>query len=424
MEITKLACIAAGCFAGQMPQPLPTVPPVPREARPIGLAIQSIVLGWPAHRAGLEIGDTIVEINGESVFAEQDLGRAVQSAAANNKSIDLAIINVRNGEVVHRRIAPRSLDGKLGISVRPARLPAALSIEAVEKHTRELLRRRGLSPAAFQFESIDAKADPLALYLAWESMRAELETALRYELALPEKPALDLVLETKDKLAGHRIALPKQDRQVENLLGRVFGYKADVFLPLKYAVVTLTKRSGEFLPKYRGDDGALNFVEVEVALRNVKRPGNIDDGAMKTLERAGQYIYLRSAWFEAKGLRNGTGRYFYRLKQGIMARANAKDVWYIFVNFDFAWLPLSEHDPERWRTRFVSSDDDPDISNGLTIEVTPKGGMEVEMSRRMIVLLGESSGRNVNSPERVSTLAQVGRTLLRETAESLCGKSK
>jgi hypothetical protein len=125
--------------ARAMPQPVP-----PASKMPQGIYIESVVVGWPAHRAGLETGDVITKINGNEVANEREFLQAVRDAAEQNTEIIFKVIKGRTGGEVERRLRPSTVDGKVGIyEYRVGPLPAAGGgrREKAERLTQEALRR-------------------------------------------------------------------------------------------------------------------------------------------------------------------------------------------------------------------------------------------------------------------------------------------
>jgi S1-C subfamily serine protease len=87
----------------------------PPEPTPVGKMIEITYVqpGTPAYRAGLEVGDRIIEVNGEGVESLSALQRALVSAGY---SARLTLLTARNSDVVHVYVYP--IGGRIGIDGR------------------------------------------------------------------------------------------------------------------------------------------------------------------------------------------------------------------------------------------------------------------------------------------------------------------
>lgn len=81
--------------------------------QPRGAEITYVRPGGPAYRAGLEVGDIIVEVNRHRIQSIPDLRHALQTAGYRAR---MTVINWRNGEHVALFVYPSG--GKIGIDAR------------------------------------------------------------------------------------------------------------------------------------------------------------------------------------------------------------------------------------------------------------------------------------------------------------------
>jgi S1-C subfamily serine protease len=63
----------------------------------LGLQLISVGAGSPAQRAGLEVGDVIVRVDGVRVRSPEELLKALDQSTGNP---NLKVLNVRNGQYV------------------------------------------------------------------------------------------------------------------------------------------------------------------------------------------------------------------------------------------------------------------------------------------------------------------------------------
>jgi serine protease Do len=95
-----------------------------RAALPAGVKVVAIELDGPAGEAGLQIGDVILQVNGEAVSSDADLVRLADAAGSGSRAtLDIA----RSGEA--RRVAVRIGEGNGGmpnaLGLRLRELPSA-----------------------------------------------------------------------------------------------------------------------------------------------------------------------------------------------------------------------------------------------------------------------------------------------------------
>jgi S1-C subfamily serine protease len=83
-----------------------------------GARIQAVVPGSPAHRAGLEVGDVIVAIDGLPVNTVQDLNQIVGSSLG---IVRIVLRDVRTGRVTTTYARP--VNGLLGIRFQIVLVP-------------------------------------------------------------------------------------------------------------------------------------------------------------------------------------------------------------------------------------------------------------------------------------------------------------
>lgn len=76
--------------------------------------VQEVSSGTPAEKAGLQKGDSIIGVNGKSVYIFQDVAAELDL----NKSKAIDLLFVRNGDSISKKIT-LSDDGKLGVGVKP-----------------------------------------------------------------------------------------------------------------------------------------------------------------------------------------------------------------------------------------------------------------------------------------------------------------
>jgi len=388
-----------------------------------GFHIRGVRLGWPAQRAGLETGDVITKVNGDAIVTEGQFTKAVKRAAEGGREIELTLIDVRTGRELIRRMRPSLDDGKLGVFYRFVE-------PAIGQKIRDLFRSKGFSPETFPSRAFDPEEqDPLPFYIKWEGLRSDLEALLKRELGLEAHPYLTLTLvEEKGKKNVCRYVFSKQRPEVRRVLEQALPLNDQSFSEMQWRPVVMTVQiaTTTFLADYRNADGNLSFSKVESALVNYRRPGQLEDVAVTPIRDGNKYVYVRSSWVQAKELRTATGRYYYRLVQGVKRHESERNLWILFVRFDIVWLPNSEHNPDIRRRD--SSDANPDLANLLSVSVGKERKTVTNQVTRMTPYTEGTSENKmaeeitvVSVAERSSLLA-IGRTILKDTEIKLCGK--
>jgi hypothetical protein len=387
-----------------------------------GIYVRAVRVGWPAHLVGLETGDVITKVDDVQPSTEEQFTNAVHNAFAECRGLVLTVIDVRTGRHITRKVFPSPVDGKLGVYY------AFVKPEPVEK-IKALFERRGFDPQSFPGGEFDTtKQDPLPFYVTWSGLRPALEKLLQQELALEERPRLQLVLIADKRTKTRcRFVFSAQKPAVEKVLRQVLPLSDQPFVRpevLDKLVVSTYVRTPAFLKDYRKEDGSVDFSKVEEALVNFQRPGSLKNLAVTPFSSADKYVYVRSAWKQSEELRTVNGRYFYRLVQGIQKHPKDAELWLLFARFEMVWLPNTQSDPERWRGRVVTSDSSPDLAQRLYcfVGTSPKTVPDLRFSADK-VREGELPPGTVQvSVAARSTLLQTAESLMQLTAVKFCGK--
>jgi hypothetical protein len=97
-------------------KPAPTLKPRP-VLKQYGLMVNYVVLGGPAHRQGIEVGDIIVRVNGNPVRSSQDLHYWI---GRSGRVAQLEVIDCNTGWLNLVNVYPRN--GMIGVGVQPVPL--------------------------------------------------------------------------------------------------------------------------------------------------------------------------------------------------------------------------------------------------------------------------------------------------------------